>query len=103
LLTEIKAMTPTDSLNAGEKRKAALPCAPAELRRLKLSGAIVLALTAVVFSMIIKYGNEPRDFVDRMNVYLAAIVAVALSICAYALLRFRRACAAWRAENPPRS
>lgn len=72
------------------------PCSPSELRRLKVFSRIVFGLCAIFFSMIFTFENFPRSFVDRMNVFLAPVVVIALVVCAYALWRFRKACIAWR-------
>ena len=73
-------------------------CSPGELKRFKIARAIVFALSGFVFTMILTFGDYDRSFVDRMNMFLLPIVAVAIAVCAYALWRFRRACLAWREE-----
>jgi len=77
----------------------ATPCSPSELKRFKIASWVVFALSGLVFAMIMTFGNAPRSFVDRMNLILGPIVIVDLSICAYSLWRFRKACVAWQDER----
>ncbi len=88
-------MACTDESENTMHKKCELPCAPLELKRLKATELIVLAMSAPVFAFVTTFGNEPRGYVDRMNLFLAVIVVAALAICTQGLLRFRRACSEW--------
>lgn len=74
-------------------------CSQRERQRLRIACGIVLALSAFVFTMIFTFGDYPRSFVDRMDMFLAPIVMIELAVAAYAVWRFRRACVACREKN----
>jgi hypothetical protein len=75
------------------------PCSPRELKRLKRVGRLVIVVCIFVLAMAITFGNQPRAFVDRMNLVLAPLVVGSLILCGHALWRFRRACLSER-ERP---
>lgn len=84
---------PTDSAP-----KAGPACSPNELKRFKVTCGIVLTLSALVLAMAMAFGNFPRSFVDRLNLFTGPMMVLNLGVCGYALWRFRRACNAWRKE-----
>jgi hypothetical protein len=73
---------------------SAPPCGSRELKRLKIAMGIVMLISLFVIAMAFTFGDQPRAFVDRMNLVLGPLVVAALALCGYTLWRFRRACAA---------
>jgi hypothetical protein len=66
------------------------------LKRLKVVMGISMIVGVFVVAMAVTFGNQPRAFVDRMNLLLAPLVVGSLVMCGHTLWRFRRACAAER-------
>lgn len=76
-----------------------IPCSQREVKRLRIACWIALTLFLFVIAMAMTFGNAPRQFVNRMNVYLAPLVVGSLGGVVYAILRHRRACLAWHQEK----
>jgi 4-amino-4-deoxy-L-arabinose transferase-like glycosyltransferase len=84
-----------------DSTRPAPPCGPRELKRLRFAGGIIIVVCVFVLVMAITFGNQPRAFVDRMNLLLAPLVLGSLILCGHTLWQFHRACTA-ETERPGR-
>ena len=91
-------MMQTDSCNSATRHRVSFH-SPGERRQFKIACAIVLSLAAFVFTMIFTFGDYPRSFIDRMNMFLAPIVIIELAVAVYAAWLYRRACLACREKD----
>ena len=63
---------------------------PRELAQIRAASAVVIVLGATVLFLVFLYGDSPRPTVDRLNLFLAPVVAVQFGIVGPAIWRLRR-------------
>ena len=66
-----------------------------ELKRFRIACWIVVASGLFVVVMAFAFGDAPRPFIDRMNLFLARICGAAFCILAYSFWRFRHKAKRW--------